>query len=302
MNKIPLLFLGALLISFFTSGCITTVPENVTGAVEKITFNAPEIMKEGKVGTPYFYSFCKPDLKSTSDMCGGIKDTTNPTGGHPPYTFTLSSGGFPPLGLSLNMNGILSGTPTAAGTRIFTVCATDLDGNEECQLTTLTIKESGFTGVWEGTVILVEHGPEGSFYAGCSVEEEYNLNLTQNENRLTGTMTATATKVISCEPGMSAMIGIKEIKPITGTITGNTAEFTFDSTGTLSATDYTATLEGDTLNVKIKTCVSPDPRCTCKSPDPRCPAEDMGLGGPLQPVAIYTTNWFDGEFTATRAK
>jgi len=46
------------------------------------------------------------------------------TGGTAPYTFTVSLGALPP-GMSLSLDGILSGTPTAIGTYIFTVTAQD---------------------------------------------------------------------------------------------------------------------------------------------------------------------------------
>ncbi len=135
------LVLPLLLFSVLLAGC--TNPESpipIPLPSTTIAFTAFTAPTDGTVGVPYSYSFCKPDLKSTSDQCGGIKETTNPTGGHPPYSFTLGSGtGFPPFGISLNMNGVLSGTPTAEGTRTFSVCAKDLDGNQECQTTTLTI-------------------------------------------------------------------------------------------------------------------------------------------------------------------
>ena len=46
------------------------------------------------------------------------------TGGTPPYTWTVSSGSLP-AGLSLSADGVVSGTPTAAGTSNFTVQVKD---------------------------------------------------------------------------------------------------------------------------------------------------------------------------------
>jgi large repetitive protein len=46
------------------------------------------------------------------------------TGGEPPVVWTVSAGTFPP-GLALNLNGSISGTPSAPGTYNFTVRATD---------------------------------------------------------------------------------------------------------------------------------------------------------------------------------
>lgn len=58
--------------------------------------------------------------------------------GFPPFTYTLTSGTVP-AGLSLSSIGILSGTPTTAGTSNFTVTATDALGRSVSQALTLAI-------------------------------------------------------------------------------------------------------------------------------------------------------------------
>jgi len=69
----------------------------------------PAILPLPVIGTPY-------------------SKTITATGGTPPYTFTVSSGALPP-GLSLNpTTGVISGTPTTAGTFNFTIIATDANG------------------------------------------------------------------------------------------------------------------------------------------------------------------------------
>ena len=99
--------------------------------------NLPDAM----VGEAYSYSFCKPDLKTVSELCGGVDDTTNPVDGDSPYTFHLQAGkGFPPFGLILNTNGILKGVPTAEGERNFEVCVKDLDGDQDCGTTSITVE------------------------------------------------------------------------------------------------------------------------------------------------------------------
>ncbi len=97
---------------------------------EKIYFYGPGYTLTGQVGEKFEHSFCYPALHNVSDLCG-TANTTVPSGGHPPYHFQLESG-FPPFGLTLNLNGILNGTPTAEGTRDFKVCAVDLDGQSMC--------------------------------------------------------------------------------------------------------------------------------------------------------------------------
>jgi hypothetical protein len=50
--------------------------------------------------------------------------TLRVTGGRAPYTFSVSAGSLPP-GMSLSRNGVISGTPGAAGTYLFTVTVLD---------------------------------------------------------------------------------------------------------------------------------------------------------------------------------
>ena len=97
-------------------------------APPEITFTVPDQLPEATVGVPYQFNFSMAN---------------NPTGGNPPYTFILGSGvGFPPFGLVLDVNGLLNGTPTAAGTREFEVCVKDLSGNQACATTSLTVVEA----------------------------------------------------------------------------------------------------------------------------------------------------------------
>lgn len=117
------------------------VPKNLPSkSGEQLTFR-PTPLPSGAVGSPYAFSFCRPALNRTSDLCSAFdKQSTNPTGGQPPYHFQLGSGvGFPPFGLSLNLNGLLTGMPTAAGTKQFQVCAVDQTGDSSCQTVSLTI-------------------------------------------------------------------------------------------------------------------------------------------------------------------
>ncbi len=102
-----------------------------------VVFNADAVLN-ATVGQPFTHSFCRPNLTGNAALCGGT--ATNPTGGQPPYHFQLGSGvGFPPVGLSLGLNGILSGTPSTAGTSTFSVCAVDVAAKSACRTVTMTV-------------------------------------------------------------------------------------------------------------------------------------------------------------------
>ncbi len=59
--------------------------------------------------------------------------------GTPPYTWSLQFGGALPLGLNLSTDGIISGTPTSAGTSSFTVMVTDSASTAQSATKALTL-------------------------------------------------------------------------------------------------------------------------------------------------------------------
>jgi uncharacterized protein YhjY with autotransporter beta-barrel domain len=70
--------------------------------------------------------------------------TLTATGGVAPYSFVLG-GGTLPAGLSLSASGVVSGTPTAAGSFAFTVNVTDANGQAGTANVTLTVGNSAIT-------------------------------------------------------------------------------------------------------------------------------------------------------------
>ncbi|MFN8176310.1 MAG: Ig domain-containing protein [bacterium] len=90
-----------------SSGCSGSRLYVVTVVCPHIVVSPPTL-PPGMVGVPY-------------------NVTLTASGGIGPYTFALSSGTLPP-GLVLSTAGVLSGTPTVAGTHQPTVTATDVDG------------------------------------------------------------------------------------------------------------------------------------------------------------------------------
>jgi len=150
---VPLLLMMVL----FVSGCTGTTPDIAPASTTTIVFTVSEELPLANVGVPYSFSFTK---------------ATNPTGGNPPYTFLLGSGvGFPPFGLTLNVDGTLSGIPTAVGARTFEVCVKDLSGNQACQMTSLTVEAA--PAVWTGTFEII--GEEDQNSIGVNYVQEYHV-------------------------------------------------------------------------------------------------------------------------------
>ena len=151
---VPLLLVAVLLVA----GCTGRTPDEAPSSATTITFTVPEELPTATVGVPYSFSFATP---------------TNPTGGHPPYSFVLGPGvGFAPFGLILDLNGLLHGTPTAAGTRTFEVCVKDLSGNQACGETSLTVE--GAPEVWQGTFEII--GEEDQKSIGSNFVQEYHAS------------------------------------------------------------------------------------------------------------------------------
>jgi len=119
-------------VGLFIASCKSTEPDP-----SPIVFTVSSQL-EGTVGQAFLHSFCKPELSGNATLCLGT--ATNPTGGQPPYHFQLDTGiGFPPIGLSLGLNGILNGTPSITGTSVFSVCAVDVAGQSACSTVTMTV-------------------------------------------------------------------------------------------------------------------------------------------------------------------
>lgn len=83
-----------------------------------------------------------PDITTTSLTAGTTGTAYNATlkvgSGTAPYSWSVSSGSLP-AGLSLSSAGVISGTPTAAGTPSFSVKVTDSNGLTDTQALSLVI-------------------------------------------------------------------------------------------------------------------------------------------------------------------
>jgi len=210
----------------------------------------------------------------------------------------------------------LSDNPYAGQCRMCpagTTCSGDVCGDIKC----LPVDNGqniilDLSGTWEGQVFEVLHGPEGSFPPGCGIQQNIQLDIKQNGNTLSGTVSTVLTGT-SCSPVIPAsMFGTKATSQLSGTVTGSSATFSSEDRANLGAVDFTATFsEGrinengikldDLLSGEVVTCHSPDARCTCESPDPLCPG-GFDTSGMPRPGRLETINWWTGDFTATRTK
>jgi hypothetical protein len=110
------------------------------GGLSNITLAALPHM-QATVGQAFSFSICQPPLDEPGATCGGLIPATNPTGGRPPYSFHVGFGsGFVPPGIALNLNGLLSGTPTLEGEYQFDACARDGFGDEGCVTVLITVE------------------------------------------------------------------------------------------------------------------------------------------------------------------
>ncbi|MBM3782708.1 MAG: hypothetical protein FJW30_00025 [Acidobacteria bacterium] len=120
---------------------MTLVIEPTPPALE--VTNAP--LPGGAVGVPY-------------------RQQINAAGGRAPYVFRIL--GALPAGLSIDTGGLISGTPTAAESRTFTVQITDVTGTSAAKTFTITISNLRYTGPAILTLFAQEAGravltPEG---------------------------------------------------------------------------------------------------------------------------------------------
>jgi hypothetical protein len=118
-------------LSLSTAGAITGTPTASNGAGTSLTFTATDSL--GCTGTRTVTLKVCPvisltDLGVSAVVSRAFSQTVTASGGATAYTYAITSGSLP-AGLSLaSSTGIISGTPTTAGTSNFTITATDANG------------------------------------------------------------------------------------------------------------------------------------------------------------------------------
>jgi len=208
----------------------------VTPPSSSITFTGPPLLTATK-GQEFSYSLCQPNLVNAGATCGGLVAATNPTGGNPPYSISVSSGGgFLPPGIALNLNGLLKGTPTTKGNYPFRVCARDGAGLEGCANVVLNVEEAvptetTYTGQFSGSGQYGRPFPE--YGTTCVFDDSFSgtmdLDLTEGTG---GSVSGTAT--------------------ISGTFTSNTVSGSvpgFDCLSSSVSMDGSATVSGTTSSI-----------------------------------------------------
>ena len=115
---------------------------------------------------PAFYLSIPAPQLDCNDPPGGIVGTPYShqitiDGGTPPYTVTISSGALP-TGLAIDDSGLITGTPTTAGTFGFTVNAVDAaaeEGEVSCSITIASVLVLACNSPASGTVgVAYSHG------------------------------------------------------------------------------------------------------------------------------------------------
>ncbi len=149
------------------------------------------------------------------------------TGGSPPYFYRSDSfaTGAPPLGMIVDLNGNLTGTPSVAGTYTVGLCAVDQVGSSSCGTATVKVVQATITGTWSGSFVW-----PGAAYIGCtSTPINVTLSLLHTGNNITGYW------------GTAALLGTVSNHTLTMTQTstifgtGSSQSWTWDGQNTITA-------------------------------------------------------------------
>ena len=109
-----------------------------------------------------------PSITTTSLPAGTVgtaySTTIVATGGTAPYTFKVTTGTLP-AGLALSTGGVISGTPSAAGTSSFTVTVTDSEATPRTATANLSIKINSGASTLTITTTSLPAGAVGTSYS-----------------------------------------------------------------------------------------------------------------------------------------
>jgi alpha-tubulin suppressor-like RCC1 family protein len=122
-----------------SGGTISGTP-TATGTTFRVRVTGSDALYAERTYSLTVISFTLGGWLPGGSVSGAYNQTMLATGGAGPYGWAVTSGSLPP-GLTLDADGLLSGTPTTAGTYSFTLQVTDANGATASQSVSLTIGE-----------------------------------------------------------------------------------------------------------------------------------------------------------------
>ena len=279
-----------------------TVPENV-----ELT-NKGKINNSGKL-TGIIEGNQPPKITTTSLSEGTVNTAYNQplAADNNPTSWSVTNGTLPD-GLTLNSDGTITGTPTAAGASTFTVTATN-DSGSDSKVYTLTINPAPIlvTGVTlKPTSLSLFTGDTATLTATVEPSNATNKNVTwESSNKSVATVDAnglvtavsagTATITVTTEDGTKTATCAVTVKAATVSVTGVTLSQTqasLYSNHTPSTLTLTATVAPDDATNKAVTWTS--------SNNAVATVDANGLITAVAPgTATITVTTVDGSFTAT---
>ncbi len=156
------------------------------------------------------------------------------TGGVTPYGWSLTSGALP-AGLSLNATtGVISGTPTAAGTSMFTVQVTDLAGGSATRSLSIAVAatpvsitttslDSATVGVSYSQMLAATGGVTPYTWSVTTGALPAGLSLNAATGEISGTPTAAGTSTLTVQVSDSQSTPATATKSLTITVNPFTA-------------------------------------------------------------------------------
>ena len=199
--------------SFTIAASDSAVPQDVVSQAYALTVNAPTVG-------------LSPSTLPAGTFGAAYAQTISASGGTSPYTFAQTGGTLPP-GLTLSNGGVLSGTPTAAGSYTFLVTATDSSTG-----TGPYTASQSYTVAINKAVLTVTANPASMTYGAAS--------LPTFTDTITGFVNGDTQSVVS---GSASLTTTATHSSPSGSYTITAAQ------GSLSAANYTFTFVNGTLTI-----------------------------------------------------